>query len=87
MRTEVNYWSKDSQRTSENIDENTPNYIYRQREVRKKIYFKYGQSFLDFISSNGNPNNSQHVLLKKFRIFFKFKFLKKLRYGIVFFWS
>ena len=27
----------------------------------------------------------QHVLLKKFTIFLKFKFLKKLRYGIFFF--
>ena len=27
----------------------------------------------------------QHVLLKKFTIFLKFKFLKKLRYGVIFF--
>lgn len=29
----------------------------------------------------------QHVLLKKFMIFLKFKFLKKLWYCVIFFWS
>ena len=29
----------------------------------------------------------QHVLLKKFTVFLKFKFLKKLRYSIIFFFS
>ena len=29
----------------------------------------------------------QHVLLKKFTVFLKFKFLKKLRYSVIFFLS
>ena len=29
----------------------------------------------------------QHILLKKFTIFLKFKFLKKLRYSVIFFLS
>ena len=56
-RTEVNYWSKDSQRNSENIYENMPNYIYRQPAAHKNNIFQVW-SFLDFISSNGNSNNS-----------------------------
>ena len=57
IRTETNYWSKDSQRNSENINENTPKYIYRQPAARKINIFQVW-SFLDFISSNGNSNNS-----------------------------
>ena len=33
------------------------------------------------------PSNPQHVLLKKFTIFLKVKFLKKLRYGVIFFFD
>ena len=57
IRTETNYWSKDSQRNSENIYENTRSYIYRQ-PVARKNYISKVWSLLDFISSKGNSNNS-----------------------------
>ena len=55
--TKINYWSKDSQINSKNIYENTPKYIYRQLAVWK-INILQVWSFLDFILSNGNSNNS-----------------------------
>ena len=57
IRAETNYWSKDSQRNSENVYENTPTYIYRQPAAHKNYIFQIW-SFLNFISSNGNSNNS-----------------------------
>ena len=55
--TKTNCWSKDSQRNSENMYENTPKYIYRHLAARK-INILLVWSFLDFISGNGNSNNS-----------------------------
>ena len=51
----TNYWSKDSQRSSETLYKNTPKYICRQLTAGK-INILQVSLFLDFIWSNGNSD-------------------------------
>ena len=64
------------------------------RKLSAKVYLMLENSFpvatlckLNNINVFFNQISTQHVLLKKFTIFLKFKFLKKLRYDVIFFWS
>ena len=65
VTTKRNYWSKDSQRNSENIYENTP-----QISIDWKIKILQVWLFLVFVSSNRNDVNPSKVLAKSFCILF-----------------
>ena len=58
IRTKTNYWSENSQRSSENIYEDTLKYTFRQPAAREINIFQLW-SFLYFLSKNGYSSNSE----------------------------
>ena len=60
-------------------DKSLSNITFTEKDIVKVI------QNLDSNKVHEHDMISQHILLKKFTIFLKFKFLKKLRYGVIFF--
>ena len=59
--------------------------FYFSRFIFKKYHKKATLQKIMKVDEELDCIDIQHVFLKKFTIFLKFKFLKKLRYGVIFF--
>ena len=66
------------------IDERVSDYIRLQIRKECKTQKDIQCKVAYFVMENIFGGIRQHVLLKKFTIFLKFKFLKKLRYSVIF---
>ena len=58
-------------------------YTWYATSSNKTMYWIYKH----LTQTQSLASNNQHVFLKKITIFLKFKFLKKLRYSVIFFWA